>query len=141
MSSNFVIYYLNEKHIYIKLLSYKYERRKMRIILFADLHIYLHFGMKQFEDIASGFLINLLKYCRENEIQKIIFLGDFFHIKNKISVLPFVKAIDILRDFMKNGIELTFLIGNHDCPQMDTTDYSIIHTFKEFGKVIPLFVS
>lgn len=111
----------------------------MKVAMFSDLHVYPHFGMKQFEDIAIGFLIHLMDYCKKNKIEKVYFLGDFFHIKNKLHVLPFVKSVDILRDFKKNGIDLTFLIGNHDCPQMDTTDFSIMHAFKEYGRVIPYY--
>lgn len=111
----------------------------MKIALFSDLHIYPHFGIAQFEDIAATFLIDFLKYCKENEIKKVIFLGDFFHIKNKLHVTPFIKAVDILRDFKKNDINITFLIGNHDCPQMDSTDFSILHAFKEYGNVVPYY--
>jgi len=111
----------------------------MKIALFSDLHIYSHFGMQQFEDIAANFLIHLLDYCKSNQIEKVAFLGDFFHVKNKLHVLPFIRAIDILRDFKKANIDITFLIGNHDCPQMDTTDHSIIYAFKEYGTVVPLY--
>ena len=34
---------------------------------------------------------------------------------------------------------MTFLIGNHDAPQMNTTDHSIMYAFKEFGNVVPLY--
>ena len=104
----------------------------MKIALFGDLHIYHHFGMPVFEKIASDFLVYFMNYCVKEKITKVVFLGDWFHIKNKISVLPFIKSIDILRDYKRAGLDITFVIGNHDMPQMDTTDYSIINAFQEF---------
>lgn len=111
----------------------------MKIALFGDLHIFNHFGKTQFEDIAQSFLIYLFNYCKKNQINQVRFLGDWFHIKNKLYVPPFIKSIDILRDMKKSGIELTFLIGNHDAPQMGTTDHSIMYAFREYGKVVPLY--
>ena len=111
----------------------------MKIVLFGDLHIFNHFGKTQFEDIAQTFLIDLFERCKKEKIKKIIFLGDFFHIKNKLYVPPFIKSIDILRDMKKAKIEIIFLIGNHDAPQMGTTDHSIMYAFQEYGTVIPLY--
>lgn len=111
----------------------------MKILFFADLHIFNHFSMTIFEDIAQKFLYDLLSYCKKNEIKRMVFLGDWFHLKNKIQVPSFIKSIDILKFFKKEGIEITFLIGNHDSPQADTNDFSILHSFTEFGTVIPLY--
>lgn len=111
----------------------------MKIALFSDLHVFAHLSKTQFEDIAINFLVHLLKHCTKNKIKKVYFLGDWFHIKNKLYVPPFVKSVDVLRSFRSAGIELTFLIGNHDAPQMNSTDHSIMYAFQEFGKVIPLY--
>ena len=67
----------------------------MKVAVFSDLHIYPHLGMSQFEDIAANFLLDFFKYCKENNINKVLFLGDFFHLKNKLYVLPFIKSIDM----------------------------------------------
>lgn len=110
-----------------------------KAILYGDLHIYKHLSRAIFEDVAQGFLLHLMDYCVTNNIKKIFFLGDFFHIKNKLHVPPFIKSIDILRSMRSAKIELTFIIGNHDMPQLDTTDLSIIHAFEEYGKVISYY--
>ena len=111
----------------------------MKVALFSDLHVFHHFNKSQFEDIAQSFVYHLFEYCKENNIQKIFFLGDWFHIKNKLYVPPFIKSVEVLRAIRDAGIEIIFLIGNHDAPQMGTTDYSIIYAFEEFGEVIPLY--
>lgn len=75
----------------------------------------------------------------ENDIEHIYFLGDWFHVKNKLYVPPFIKSIEALRSIRDADIEIKFLIGNHDAPQMGSTDYSIMYSFEEFGKVVPLY--
>lgn len=111
----------------------------MKFALFGDLHIYKHLSISVFEDVAQSFLYYLLDYCLKNGIDNIIFLGDWFHVKNKLYVPSFIKSIETLRIFREKNINLTFLIGNHDMPQMNTTDHSIIYAFEEYGRVIPFY--
>jgi len=111
----------------------------MKVALFSDLHIYPHFAMNIFEDIAEKFLYDLLAYCKSNSISKIIFLGDWFHLKNKIQVPSYLKSYEILKLYKNEGIEIVFLIGNHDSPLADTNDFSILHSFSDYGNVVPLY--
>lgn len=111
----------------------------MKIAIFSDLHVFHHFNKSQFEDIAQSFLFHLINHCVKEEIKTIYFLGDWFHIKNKLYVPPFIKSLEALRALRDHGIEIKFLVGNHDAPQMGTTDYSIMYAFEEFGKVVPLY--
>ena len=111
----------------------------MEVGIFSDLHIYRHLGLTQFEDIARDFLIYLFDCCKKRKITTLFFLGDFFHVKNKLYVPSFVKAVDILRSIREAGIKIHFLIGNHDAPQMGTTDHSIMFAFEDYGEVISLY--
>lgn len=111
----------------------------MKVALFTDIHMYPHFAMSIFEDIAEKFLYDFLAYCKKHCITKAIFLGDWFHLKNKIQVPSYLKSYEILKLFKNEGIEIVFLIGNHDSPQADTNDFSILHSFADYGKVIPLY--
>lgn len=111
----------------------------MKIGIFGDLHVYKHASKKIFEDTAINFLQEFLSYCKRNKIKKVIFLGDWFHIKTKLYVPSFIRSIDVLKEFKKNNIDITFLIGNHDMPYMTSTDFSIVHAFEPYGKVVPLY--
>ena len=110
-----------------------------KIALFSDLHIFAHLSKIQFEDVAIDFLHSMLNTCKKEKITKAYFLGDWFHVKNKLHVPPFIKSIEVLKYFRDAGIELTFLIGNHDAPQQHSTDFSIMFAFEPYGKVIPLY--
>lgn len=107
--------------------------------MFGDLHVYAHLSRIQFEDIAIDFLHYVLNYCKKNKIEHVWFLGDWFHVKNKLYVPPFIKSIEALKYFKQAGINITFLIGNHDAPQQDSTDFSVMYAFEPYGKVIPLY--
>lgn len=111
----------------------------MKILLFSDLHIFNHFSMSIFEDIAQKFIHDLHLYCKVNKINKIIFLGDWFHLKNKVQVPSYIKSWESLKLFKDSKIDIVFLIGNHDSPQADTNDQSILYSFENYGKIIPLY--
>lgn len=111
----------------------------MKIAIFGDLHVYKHASKKIFEDTAIKFVSYLLNYCKKNGIKKVIFLGDWFHVKNKLYVPSFIRSVDVLKGLKNAGIDVTFLIGNHDMPYMNSSDYSIIHSFEPYGKIVPVY--
>ena len=111
----------------------------MKILLYSDLHAYPHASLAIFENVAQNVLIYIKKYCEDNGIENICFLGDFYHLKNKIHVVPYIKTTDILRKMRDSGLKTHFVIGNHDMPEMNSSDYSIILSFQEFGKVTELY--
>jgi DNA repair exonuclease SbcCD nuclease subunit len=108
----------------------------MKYALFGDLHVYKHLSRSIFEDTAVQFLYDFADYCKENGIEKFIFLGDWFHVKSKIYVPAYIRSMEALEYIKKLGIEMYFLIGNHDMPLMHSTDFSIIHSFSHYGKVV-----
>lgn len=106
------------------------------IALFGDLHVYKHLSRTVFEDTAVQFLYDFADYCVANNIKKFVFLGDWFHVKSKIYVPAYIRSTEALEYMKKLGLEMTFLIGNHDMPLLNSTDFSIIHSFSHYGKII-----
>lgn len=113
-----------------------YLRAMKNFLIFSDIHIYKHLSRTIFEDIGINFLYHVVDYCKENDIKDVIFGGDFFHVKSKIYVPSYIRALEALEEANKNGINMRFLIGNHDMPLLNTTDFSIIHSFNKHGHVI-----
>ena len=108
----------------------------MKFALISDLHVYKHLSRTIFEDTAIKFLYDFANYCKDEKITNVVFLGDWFHVKSKIYVPSYIRSIEALQ-YMKNmGINFHFIIGNHDMPLLNSTDFSIIHSFSQFGKVI-----
>jgi len=107
-----------------------------KYLLFSDLHVYKHLSRSVFEDTAVQFLYDMANYCISNNIYNIIFLGDWFHVKSKIYVPAYMRSIEALEYIKKLGIEMHFLIGNHDMPLLNSTDFSIVRSFSPYGSVI-----
>lgn len=106
------------------------------IAIFGDLHVYKHLSRTVFEDTAVQYLYDFADNCKAKGIKKVIFLGDWFHVKSKIYVPAYIRSMEALEYMKKLGIEIIFLIGNHDMPLMNTTDTSIIKSFHHYGKVV-----
>jgi len=107
-----------------------------RYAIYGDIHIYKHLSRTVFEDTAVQFLYDFADSCKKNNTTDVIFLGDFFHVKSKIFVPAYIRSMEALEYMKKMGLKMTFLIGNHDMPLLNTTEFSIIHSFSPFGKVV-----
>jgi len=107
-----------------------------KIALFSDLHVYKHLSRTIFEDTAVQFLYDFADYCKKEGIKDFIFLGDWFHVKSKIYVPAYIRSMEALDYMKKLGLNIYFIIGNHDMPLLNTTDFSIIKSFSHYGKVI-----
>jgi DNA repair exonuclease SbcCD nuclease subunit len=108
----------------------------MEYLIFSDLHVHKHLSRSIFEDTAIDFLEYILQYCLDNKIKNILFLGDFYHLKSKLYVPSFIRSIEVLDRIKKAGIHITFLIGNHDMPLLNSTEHSIVRAFSPYGEVV-----
>jgi DNA repair exonuclease SbcCD nuclease subunit len=102
----------------------------MKIFLTGDFHVKK--GITT--DIIINYLDYALQYCLSNDIQFMIILGDIFdkssNIKNEAFVPLFMKFLEIERA----GINLTFILGNHDIYNVNND--SIVETFSPLGHVV-----
>jgi len=82
----------------------------MLIAQIADVHIRLLKRHREYKEVFE----NLYKSLVENEVDRIVLVGDIFH--NKVNLSP--EAISLGKDFFDTlvGIApLDIIIGNHDC--------------------------
>lgn len=102
----------------------------MRYLLSGDFHT----KKGIFTEIILNYLDHMLHYCLDNEICDIFILGDIFdkssNIKNEAFVPLFMKFYEMKHE----GINFTFLLGNHDI--YTAQNDSIVETFKPLGRVI-----
>lgn len=56
---------------------------------------------------------SIVSYCKEREIQEVVFCGDLFHTST-ITAEVSQAAYQAFKGFKENGIQLTVLVGNHD---------------------------
>ena len=83
-----------------------------KVAIFSDFHL----GIKQDSAVWHNIAINwsewFVKELKKNNIQNVVFLGDFFHMRNNISANTLHVAsqiLDNLKDF-----NVHFILGNHD---------------------------
>lgn len=109
----------------------------MKILIYADLHIYNHHKMPINSETALGVLDYIKEYSEENNISKIVCAGDFFHTKAKSYAPHVVQAWLRIKDINKLGIDQYLIVGNHDMAMPNTSMNSILFVFSNYSKIIP----
>jgi DNA repair exonuclease SbcCD nuclease subunit len=101
-----------------------------KIIFTSDLHA--DRGLKV--QICITYLEYLEEYCFENGINDIVFGGDIINKSSKINNDVFVPLFLKLMEMKNKGLNLIFILGNHDIFNKDND--SILRTFSSFGHVV-----
>jgi len=109
----------------------------MKIVIYADLHLYNHHRLLVNSETALRFLTYLKTYCLENDINTIVNAGDFFHTKAKVYAPHLIQAWLRIKDIDKSNIQQYTIIGNHDMSNPDNTMNSILFVFSDYAKIIP----
>lgn len=102
-----------------------------KMILCADLHI--QDGL--YCQVGLDFLDYLQTYASDNDINKIVFLGDLLDKASRVHnemFIPFFKKIDELKE---NGFEMWFILGNHDITST-LTNSSLLEVFEKYGHLV-----
>jgi DNA repair exonuclease SbcCD nuclease subunit len=104
-------------------------------IIFSDLHLHPHAGdwLKVSDSLAV--LQWVLKTAVAEGIKTVFFLGDFFHNREKVYSLVVGRSFDVLKKFEEAGIHIYMVVGNHDMPLKNTTQFSALTIFQEFKNI------
>lgn len=102
----------------------------MKLLITADLHNKKGLTAQ----LVIDYLDYLQEYYHENDIDKIIILGDIFHKNSNVKTSIFVPFFLKLVEMKESGINFIFVVGNHDIYNRDYD--SLIDTFKPLGRVI-----
>lgn len=103
----------------------------MKILIFSDLHIHPHKKSSERLKDCLDALEWVFSTARRSEIKNIVFLGDLFHDRQKIDVLAYQRAFEILeRNMTKGNFRLTFLLGNHDLWHYERLDVSSVNPLR-----------
>lgn len=107
-----------------------FERGIVKAIITGDIHTQPGIMV----DIVLEFLNRIEEYYFKNKIDYIFFAGDMFEKASKIKYEAFVPFFMKLLEMKEKGIEMIFILGNHDIYSVDNS--SIVQTFSAFGKVV-----
>lgn len=121
----------------------------MKIGIFTDLHL----GVQKDSQIRLDETIKCIDWIidqfKKNQIDWIIFDGDFFDSRFSINVQTLNYAIQIISKLNENFQKIFFIIGNHDTYYKNTNDVNSINFFTKLSsneKIVivdeePLFLS
>lgn len=104
-----------------------------RVAIFSDLHLGVHQNNDFWLGISNRWVDWYISKLRENNINEIIFCGDFFHYRDEISVKTLNFAKDLLDKF--NDFKITMITGNHDAWYKDTSEINSLSIFKGYKNI------
>lgn len=106
---------------------------KNKIAIFSDFHL----GIKQDSSIWHNIALEWSRWfvnnLNKNNIKDVVFLGDFFHMRNTISANTLHVAsqiLDNLKDF-----NLHFILGNHDLYYANEPTVSPVNLFQNRNNI------
>jgi DNA repair exonuclease SbcCD nuclease subunit len=103
----------------------------MKILIFSDLHIHPHKKSSERLQDCLDALAWVFATAKRIGVNNIVFLGDLFHDRQKIDVLAYQKAFEILEGNMSDGgFRLTLLLGNHDLWHYERLDISSVNPLR-----------
>lgn len=104
-----------------------------RILLFSDLHIHSHKNSLQRLQDCLDVLRWAFDTARKKNAKDVIFLGDLFHDRQKISVIAYHSAFQIFQEY--RDLRINLLLGNHDLWFYDKWDISSVEPLSAMDNV------
>lgn len=106
---------------------------KNKIAIFSDFHLGIKQDSSIWHKIALDWSVWFANNLNKNNIKDIVFLGDFFHMRNAISANTLHIAsqiLDNLKDF-----NLHFILGNHDLYYANEPTVSPVNLFQNRNNI------
>lgn len=100
-----------------------------KIAVFADLHLGVHSNSPQWHDIARNWCKWFISSLKEQNINQVVFCGDWHHNRSEISVDTLHVSAEILSMF--KGFKLHIITGNHDQYYKNRADVHSLNIFKD----------
>lgn len=107
-----------------------------KIMMFTDIHWGNHHDSTENNDDCTKFVDWFIIKAKEQKVDAIAFLGDWFQQRNHISTLTAKYSNDALRKLNALGIPVFFIIGNHDLYHRHNREVHGADMFKELSNVI-----
>lgn len=105
----------------------------MEIAIFSDLHLGVKSDSPLWHDIAFSWVDDMVSTLKQNNVEHIFFLGDWFHNRASISGITLAAAAIILEKL--SDFTLWMFPGNHDLYFANQTDVSSVALFKGYPNI------
>jgi len=101
--------------------------------IFSDLHLGVHQNSPVWHKIALDWSDWFVSELKKKGIDKILFLGDYFHSRSDISVNTLHVASDITHKF--KDFEMKMIVGNHCSFLKDKADIHSLSVFRGYPNI------
>jgi DNA repair exonuclease SbcCD nuclease subunit len=110
--------------------------KRSKVAIISDLHLGVHSNSAEWHNHAIEWAHWFREECRSNNIEDIIFCGDWHHNRSEISV----NTLQISADILDMLAEFNFIaiVGNHDIYYKHRTDVNSLSIFKNRKNVTVL---
>lgn len=105
----------------------------MKVAVFGDLHMGIKQDSVDWHNTAYAFADFMASDLRARGIRDVVFLGDFFHNRNTISVNTLNAANEFLKRFA--DFNLHMVLGNHDLYYSNDYVVSGVNLFDNFDNI------
>jgi DNA repair exonuclease SbcCD nuclease subunit len=99
------------------------------VILFSDLHL-----TEKTEETCWLVLDRVCQLALDDD-KRIVFLGDFFEVRERISVKMVNRVLDIFAGWREKGLTLDMVPGNHDQVDINGANALEIFQYHDFARV------
>lgn len=101
----------------------------MKILIFTDLHLGKKLSNSYFLDLDKKVIESICQEAVKSKIEKIIFLGDFFHNRAESSPKTMCVARESLDKLNNLNIPIIMILGNHDTYFSNKKDFNYYRIF------------
>lgn len=106
------------------------------MLLVTDTHLGLYQSSDFYHDIVYKLFEEIRDYCLENDINRVIHLGDFFHEKKALNSKTQFVAHQIADLFETNYVpDLYIIVGNHDIYFKEKLSPTALDVYKNYQSI------
>lgn len=109
-----------------------------KIAIFSD----IHWGISKDSDvklnISIAYIDWLISYCKSNNINTILFLGDWFNNRSAISVKTSNIAYEAVKKISNANLKLYIIVGNHDLYYKETENN--VNSIQQYSEIRNIYV-
>ena len=104
-----------------------------KILVVGDIHLGVNKNNPTFFKTALDFAAWVVQICKENQIKKVVQLGDIFHNREMIHQ----PALSCANEFFNilQDLKLDIIVGNHDCLHNETSEVNSLKLLNKWPNI------